>query len=495
MMGIEGVTWMMHRIDDNHVNIHTPQTDITLFANKDVFVDRASIEEITSFAKVYDTIEKLKAVGYLGADACIHKICLTPDFHKGAGIPIGTVFASEGLVIPKAVGSDIGCGMRFLQTDVSHTEFEALGEKLDQCLRYIFFEGGRNIPMSAVERRAMFQHGLAGLSCYPHSNKDGIFKYWDDSQQVTDLAHAHMHGGIDTENIFNMDDFIKGSGLEYTRDDQIGSIGGGNHFCEYQVVLDTYDRHKAYQWGLQKGHIGIMVHSGSVGIGHVVGNHFADLARSQYPEGLRHDNQHYMLSRKNGDVEEYLDAMANAANFAFANRLFLGLMMIRALSETLERRIEAKLVYDAPHNLIWSGIRRSELDHPAFTGTSYIHRKGACPADYDMPVIIPGSMGTDSYLMVGQGLDDSLCSACHGAGRMKPRQQGRGSPSELTCRVVTKIDPSRVRQDIRDDYMKTIMEEAPHRYKDIGPVIKTVEDAGIARRVARTFPLLTVKGL
>src|SRR5579863_3696540 len=122
----------MDRIDANRVSIKTPQTDVTLFANEQVYVDRASIAEITEFTRVLDTIGKLKEVGYLDKDAGIDSIILTPDFHKGAGIPIGTVFAAHGLVIPRAVGSDIGCGMRFLMTDVTHAEFEALGEKLDQ---------------------------------------------------------------------------------------------------------------------------------------------------------------------------------------------------------------------------------------------------------------------------------------------------------------------------------------------------------------------------
>jgi tRNA-splicing ligase RtcB (3'-phosphate/5'-hydroxy nucleic acid ligase) len=119
----------------------------------------------------------------------------------------------------------------------------------------------------------------------------------------------------------------------------------------------------------------------------------------------------------------------------------------------------------------------------------------ACPADIDQPVIIPGSMGSSSFILSGLGLQDSFCSACHGAGRAKARQQGRRTSEEFPCRVVTKIDPRRVRRDIRDDYMKSLMEEAPDKYKDITPVIETVEGAGLARKVARTFPLLTVKGL
>src|ERR1700733_3908845 len=118
---------LMKRIDAHRVLIETPQTDITLFANEQVFVDRSSVDEITEFAKIFDTIEKLKEVGYLDPTAGIESIILTPDFHKGAGIPIGTVLSSRGLVIPKSVGNDIGCGMRFLTTDVTREEFDRLG--------------------------------------------------------------------------------------------------------------------------------------------------------------------------------------------------------------------------------------------------------------------------------------------------------------------------------------------------------------------------------
>lgn len=471
----------MIRLDENHVLIETPHKAVILFANERVFVDRASIEEITAFTEVCGTIEKLKAAGYLSAHAHIEDIILTPDFHKGAGIPIGTVFASHGLVIPRAVGSDIGCGMRFIMTDVKRSEFDAIGDKLDQILRYIFFEGGRNIPLSAEQRKAIFQAGLLGLTTTEHS-KEGIWEYWDDERQGHDRIFTHQFGNLDTNGVFPFDDFIKGSGTEFTRDDQTGSIGGGNHFCEFQVVEETFDRHKSYEWGIRKDQIALMVHSGSVGIGHQVGNHFTDLARSLYPPGLKHENDHYILPDTE-DGRDYLSAMGNAGNFAYVNRLFLGLMMIRALSEALGRKIETRVVWDAPHNLVW------EEDG------GYIHRKGATPAEDGDPVIIPGSMGSSSFILAGLGNRQSFCSACHGAGRAKARQQGRSTSQELPCRVVTKIDPRRVRKDIRDDYMKSLMEEAPDKYKDITPVIETVEGAGIASKVARTFPLLTVKGL
>lgn len=201
----------------------------------------------------------------------------------------------------------------------------------------------------------------------------------------------------------------------------------------------------------------------------------------------------------------YLDAMHNAANFAFANRLFLGLMAIRVLSEVLGREVGARLIYDAPHNLIWDD------------GDVHLHRKGACPAlggDPSLaaspfqftghPVIIPGSMGAASYLLAGEGNLAALCSACHGAGRSLSRGKSRHVDERTyrdtfdRLRVVAPIDPTapdvRLRRDVLAEYHDRLKEEAPYAYKDITPVVQTVEEARVARRIARLSPLLTIKG-
>lgn len=471
----------MHRIDPYRLLLDERCGGVELFASEAVHVDRASIEEVIAFLAVNDTIDNLSNIGFLPTGSHIERMIYTPDFHKVSGIPVGTVFRSHGFVMPRAVGSDIGCGMRFMTTDVTREEFNSLGDDLDKRLRYIFFEGGRNIPLSRFQREMIFSVGLHGLCEMPHSS-DGIWPYWEAMHPREDADLAHGYGGFDTgDTIFPMTDFIKGSGAEFTHDDQIGSVGGGNHFCEFQVVEETYDRHEAYFWGIKPGMIAIMCHSGSLGIGHLIGNHYTDLARDLYPAGLRHEHDFYVLPEDR--AAEYMNAMSNAANFAIVNRMFLGLMMVRALSEALGRKVEHKMVYDAPHNLVW----------PSQGG--YLHRKGACPADESEPVIIPGSMGSSSYIMAGLGNELSLCSACHGAGRTKARQQGRKNAVENLCRVVTKIDPKRVRQSIRDEHMRALAEESPDKYKPIDPIIETIEGAGIAHRVARTFPLLTVKGL
>jgi tRNA-splicing ligase RtcB len=195
----------------------------------------------------------------------------------------------------------------------------------------------------------------------------------------------------------------------------------------------------------------------------------------------------------------YLDGMGNAANFAFANRLFLGLMALRAIEEASGRKVDSRLVYDAPHNLVFR------------SGEVCLHRKGATPAHgpngtdwLGKPVIIPGSMGAASYLLAGEGHEAALESACHGAGRALSRGRASRVPrSEFArategLRVVGPIDPRSPmlvrRRDILEKYEKRVMEEAPYAYKAVEPVVDSIAEAAIAHKVARLFPLCTVKG-
>jgi len=204
-----------------------------------------------------------------------------------------------------------------------------------------------------------------------------------------------------------------------------------------------------------------------------------------------------------GEAARYLDAMANAANFAFVNRLVLAQLAADVLAKVVGREIDARLVYDAPHNLIWPA--QDDL---------YVLRKGACPAfgpsgDGELgwigdPVIIPGSMGASSWLLAGEGAEAALCSACHGAGRSIARGAARHVEPDVwddaraRLRVVTPVDVDdpmvRRRRDIVERHEDRLKEEGPWAYKDVTPVVDTVVRAGIARRIARLWPLLTVKG-
>lgn len=509
----------MSRIDEVKVAINNAQNlPITLFARDDVHIEEDGLKQLLSFVSLQDTLNKLN--NYCPADKPfwgdivgeIKSIVLTPDFHKGSGIPVGTVVDTHGFIIPQAIGNDVCCGMRLLITDIDRDEFVAHQNVIEPLLRKIFFQGQRELPLSSRQRDALLREGLWGLNeTYADNAGVGLWNYYDAEQQSADLIRVHFQGVLPAKDTFAFGDFIRSAGVKESYDSQIGSVGGGNHFVEIQVVDEIIDGATAHEWGINANKIAIMVHSGSVGLGHMVGGHFRDRAKAIYPHGMPHPDHGFYVLPTTGqfahEADIYLDAMKNAANFAFGNRLFLGLMVINALSKALDRRVPAKLIYDAPHNLIWEDIDRP--DH-------YLHRKGACPAlgpEPDLnspfkytghPVIIPGSMGAASYLLAGYGNQKALRSACHGAGRSISRGRARNVDEDSyqqsvdKLKIITPIDPDafeiRSRRDIMAKYHERLREEAPYAYKPITPVVQTVEDAEIARRVVKLWPLLTIKG-
>lgn len=498
----------MRRIDAQRITLDSPTSvPATLFASHEVPIERDGVEQALEFLNLSETLYDLHAhdPAFFGEAPALEEVVLTPDFHRGSGIPVGTVAATRGFALPQAVGGDICCGMRLLVTELEREDLERHEQALQHRLRQIFFEGQRDIAMSPAQREAMLRHGLAGLN-----SSFGARTTWhayDPMQQRQELERVHFHGSLDTRDVFAFEDFIRASGGEQGRDAHIGSIGGGNHFVELQVVDELHDHHCAHHWGVKRGKVAIMVHSGSVGLGQKVGRHFLDRTRELYPRGLRHPAHGFYPMPTTGQHEAlylaYRDAMRNAANFAFANRLFLGLMVARTLHEVTGKDPAPALLYDTPHNLIWEEQGR------------HVHRKGACPAygpDPEKPgpfrytgdpVIVPGSMGDASYLLAGEGNSSALCSACHGAGRALSRGAARKLDDEACAtmieglRIVTPLDLDgqrlKQRPDIRARYLDRIKEEGPHSYKPISPVIDTIEGAGIARRVARLTPWLTLK--
>ncbi len=504
----------MRRLDDLRVAIDNPQgVDVTLFANPEVSLDDAGVVQLGDLLRVQDTLATLRADARDHWDpaqpVALERVVLTPDFHKGGGIPVGTVARTRGFVLPQAVGHDVCCGMRLLITDLTREEVEPVMGQLMRRLRGIFFEGQRDIPMSARQREALLRDGLWGLSEVSRDNAGaGLWRQVEAQGALSHLDHAHGGARFETRGVFNaFADYLRAGGARDSRDSQIGSVGGGNHFVELQEVERVLDGATARAWGVRPGALAIMAHSGSVSLGHVVGAHFNALARDSFARGVAQPKDSFAPLFTHGPhahhASAYLDAMRNAANFAFGNRLFLGLMMVEALRLSVGREVEARLVHDAPHNLIWE-------DGPAH----HLHRKGACPAlgpapgdgpyaTTGSPVIIPGSMGAASYLMAGQGAAEALCSACHGAGRMLTRGRARHASEDdaqaaSRLRVVTPIDPDapalRGRRDVLAQHHARLMEEAPHAYKPLTPIIDTIAGAEIARPVARLWPLLTVKG-
>lgn len=424
-----------------------------------------------------------------GLEKAVKEMVMTPDLHVGTGIPVGVIADITDKVVPSMIGRDIGCGMRLLVVEgVSAAEISRHRARLETRLRQIFFEGARELYTSSRQRESIFRDGLHGLLQTIADNAgQGLWQLYDPDQAMAELPRVHGYGRFATEGVFaGYRRYMTGSDRMKMPDSQLGSLGGGNHFAELDRVDRIFEGATAHAWGLHEDDLVIFVHSGSLSIGAAAHDQLGD--------------PHQPLEVGRPDAGIYLQAMHNAANFAFANRLSLGLMMLKALTDVLHRPLTTQLVYDAPHNFIES------------TADVWRHRKGATPSlgpesKYDQetfpsghPVLIPGSMGSAGYVMIGTGSRAALESTAHGAGRALSRgRAARKTDPELQgLQVVTPTDLRRMcslgRHDIADEQEKRIREEAPSAYKDIETVIDATEIAGAARRVAALEPLLTVKG-
>ena len=488
------------------------KNEISCYLPEDAVPDKNAVAELHQMTAMEETLERLTAVsGFFETNTPqIKKLILTPDFHKGAGIPIGTVMMTKGFVVPQAMGNDINCGMRFYTTDLSEEKIRQKLPELAKKIRHVFFEGGRQIPMTGRQREALFRYGLEGiLETYRDSDRRGLWQYFQPEIQERWLDRTVFRGSIKTADAEGLEDFTGAYG-ELTYDDQIGTIGGGNHFLEVQRVAEIYDGQTANAWKLKKGAVVIILHTGSLTIGHHSGLLNRKICQEIYPVGLTHpENKIYLIPEayeKFNAWNRFWSVSGNAANFAFANRLFLGFMIQDVFTQVLGA-CDLELLYDAPHNYIWKKQIGGE--------NYFIHRKGACCAGgceemtgtayayYGEPVMIPGSMGSSSYLLRGLGNPDALWSASHGAGRQKSRGEAVKGNDEAFRQfmehfhVITPIDPNRTdlrgRADILKKWEESVRAEAPYAYKDIHEVIVVHTAHELAAPVARMEPVFTVK--
>jgi tRNA-splicing ligase RtcB (3'-phosphate/5'-hydroxy nucleic acid ligase) len=477
------------RIDDDWLGLPNSRgIAVDICAGADVPIEPSAVDEILTVLETADALE------LIGAE--LTRVVLTPDLHKGAGIPIGTVLETRGALVPQAVGNDINCGMRLETTSLTVDQVRPNLDALERRLRHLFFQGGRQIALSGIQREALLRYGLPGL--LDAGLAHGALQPGDDGV-------GRMHGEtypVRSAEAFR--DWIDSAGGT-SYDSLIGSIGGGNHFAELQYVAAVHDRQAAYAWGFSLGQVVLMVHSGSLGLGHQANASGLDRVKALWPKELPIPANKILPMSLDEDeaCRRYLDVFGNAANFAVGNRFFLALMMRTGIAAECGD-LAASLVYDAPHNLLWQ--------HP---DGRVVHRKGATPAggyaevahgpyaNWGEPVIVPGSMGASSYVLRGQGNQRSLASACHGAGRRVPRgASARASEADLDAflhdfRVVTPLDhrdPAMARRsDVMAAWRRDLKQEAPWVYKDIGPVISSLRNAEIAAPVIELKPLLTVK--
>ncbi|WP_326580070.1 RtcB family protein [Actinacidiphila glaucinigra] len=412
-----------------------------------------------------------------------------PDVHWGYGFPIGGVAATDvadgGVVSPGGVGFDISCGVRLLAADCDRA---AIGPALPAIMDGL----GQDTPRGAVTGAVwhlgsdrLLERVLAGGSRYAVEEghgEDGDLRRCEDDGAVADADTAQV-GARARE---------RGLG-------QVGSLGSGNHFLEVQEVAEVYDEPVAAAFGLALGQVCVMIHCGSRGLGHqICSDHVRAMDRAMRRYGIEvPDRQLACVPVDSPEGRAYLGAMAAAANYARANRQLLGELSRRVFRR--EAGVRLTLVYDVSHNL--AKIEEHEVD--AAPRTLCVHRKGATralppghpdlPADlrgFGQPVLIPGTMGTCSYVLTGVPRGEAFHSTCHGAGREKSRHQAaRGvSGRELRARLEARGIA------VRASSWRGLAEEAPEAYKDVSAVVEASEGAGLCRRVVRLVPLGVVKG-
>lgn len=426
-------------------------------------LERKAVEQLVSFASSRHP---------LGGE--VKSVFATPDFHPGTVVPVGAVVSTtRDMIIPQAIGTDIHCGMRLHVCDLPYETFSKGRDTFVSKLKGDLLMGTRDIPMRISGFRALFQDGLLGWIDETALNPLGQLKRSHFDQILDEIEKVYCFGGESGSTQWAPEFLIKGD-REIIRDSALATLGGGNHFLEIQVVEEIFDKKLAFQWGIKVQQLAMMIHTGSRSVGNYVGNLWKDKAKQIWPKDMKHPESGIYPVRGEA-AHAYYCAMNTASNYANLNRLILAELVRLRMREVFSSDLEMPLIYDAPHNTI-----SVEADR-------FIHRKGATPAYSDQPVLIPGSMGQASYLMVGLGNQQFHQSASHGAGRALSRGQmfkkhKKGEDLGLGC-----VDCITLKEE-------RMIEEAPYAYKDIDAVIKVQMDHGIVKPVAKLRPLLTFKG-
>lgn len=403
--------------------------------------------------------------------------CATPDFHKGANIPVGAVVVSpHDVVIPGAIGTDINCGMRLHHMGMELETFLSRKKELVELLKGDLLGGTRDIPTTDTAMQALFSYGLADFWAAMSKSKSGIFSKIDFLQVEKELSSLHMSAFAKGNTDYAPEGLTNKQRLKsraIMRDPNLGTLGGGNHFCEIQVVKEIVDRKKSFELGIKVGDVVCMIHTGSRDVGFYVGNRWSDKAKEQYPKDMKHPS-HKIFALEGELAYEYLTAMHTAAHYATANRALISECVRQRANEVFGTK-DNRLIVDVPHNI----CLREDIGN--------VHRKGATPAYEGQLLVIPGSMGSESYLVSGLGSEKWLKSSSHGAGRSFSRNEisfkGKKNSKLLGLEGVECITLKEERK----------IEEAPGAYKAIGPVIQSQQEEGVIDVVAVFSPILTFK--
>ncbi len=453
-----------------------------------IYADAQLIEHIVKDLSIEQAMNVAFLPGIVGRSLAM------PDIHQGYGFPIGGVAATDykkGVVSPGGVGFDINCGVRLLASNLQREEVTTkLRELVNQLFRDVPSGTGSEgfVKCSYDDLNQALEHGAAWA----------VERGYGEADDVTFCEESGAMDGADPERV---SDRAKQRGRS-----QIGTLGSGNHFLEVQYVQQVFEPAVAESFGLREGQVVVLIHCGSRGLGHQV---CTDYLKTMNEAMRRHgidlpDRQLACVPIHSAEGESYLAAMAASANFAWANRQAITHFTRKSFTKIFSEGAALRVVYDVAHNIAKhethrvageDGEPREVLVHRKGATRSFPARSPFIPSGYEpvgQPVLIPGSMGTASYVLVGaeRAMEETFGTVCHGAGRAMSRtaaKKGRDARVETQKLADQGI---LIRAETRDG----ILEEVPDAYKDIDAVINVVHNAGLARKVARLRPMGVIKG-
>jgi tRNA-splicing ligase RtcB len=435
-----------------------------------------------------------QAVNTATLPGLVEKVVVMPDVHQGYGFPIGGVAASrypDGIISPGAIGYDINCGVRLL---ASRIEFDEVHQWMDDLATALYANCPSGVGVGGSVRLNIKQLEKVCREGSRWALDNGY-------AQREDLERTEEQGRIEGAQPARVSDRAKKRGKG-----QLGTLGAGNHFIEVDVVDAIFHPEAADAMGLVEGMLVLQIHCGSRGFGHQICSDYVKQFQSAVKKyGITLPDRELVCAPLDSpEGKDYLAAMACAANFAFCNRQVLAHHARRTFEQVLAGKVQdwhLRQVYDIAHNM-------GKMEDHQINGNTVrvcVHRKGATRAfgpgfeglpevyrPLGQPVLVPGSMGTASWVLMGtQGsMEKSFGSTCHGAGRVMSRRQakrevwGQDLREELEQRGIA----------IRAGSMPGLAEEAPKAYKDVDAVIEVVANAGIAEKVARLRPVAVIKG-
>ncbi len=415
-----------------------------------------------------------------------------PDVHEGYGFPIGAVAAidyNNGVISPGGIGYDINCGVRLLRSDLTYKEAKG---RIKNAVRELY----KAVPSGV---------GISGDIILNKEELDKVLNYgckWAEDEGYTregDLRFIESGGCMEWADAKAVSDKAKSRGR-----DQLGTMGSGNHFVEIDYIDKIFDEKAAQAFGLREGQLVVLIHTGSRGLGHQVATDYVKtMLENSKSFGYDLPDRELSCAPLSSDIgRQYFAAMCAAANYAWTNRQLITSQVRDAWREIFGKSSgRLGIVYDVAHNI--AKIENHIVDGKKVK--AIVHRKGATrafpaghpdlPSEYSQvghPVLIPGSMGTASYVLIGkpEAMELSFGSACHGAGRAMSRSAALGRLDGNS--VFKKLEVKGI--SVQAGSMKGLAEEAPEAYKDIDSVIETVELAGIASKVAKLKPVGVIKG-